>query len=144
MHVIGDDLESCITRYDAEMAGKQAKILSERQVEDLLFFAKTTRNPDRNRVIVLLSTKAGLRAAEIANLTWEMIVEPTGKVSSRIELRDHAAKMGSGRTVPINAMLYEALVSWRTKSKGVGLVITSERGGRMTPLSVVIWFAVTA
>jgi integrase len=53
-----------------EMSGKQAKILSEQQVEDLLFFAKTTRNPDRNRVIVLLSTKAGLRAAEIANLTW--------------------------------------------------------------------------
>src|SRR6202021_2314265 len=45
-----------------------------------------------------------------------------------------------GRTVPINAMLYEALVSWRTKSKGVGPVIPSERGGRMTPLSVVIWF----
>jgi hypothetical protein len=59
-----------------EMAGKQAKILSEQQVEDLLFFAKTTRNPDRNRVIVLLSTTAGLRTAEIANLNWEMVVEP--------------------------------------------------------------------
>jgi hypothetical protein len=32
------------------MAGKQAKVLSEQEVEDLLFFAKTTRNPDRNRV----------------------------------------------------------------------------------------------
>src|ERR1700722_4298809 len=122
------------------MPGKQAKILPDPAIEELLFFAETTRHPAQNSVIVLLSTKAGLRAAEIANLTWEMIVEPTGKVSSRIELRDHAAKMGSGRTVPINAMLYEALVSWRTKSKGVGPVITSERGGRMTPLSVVIWF----
>jgi integrase len=89
------------------MAGKQAKILSEQRVEDLLFFAKTTRNPDRNRVIVLLSTKAGLRAAEIANLTWEMVVEPTRNVSSHIELRDHAAKMGSGRTVPVSALLHE-------------------------------------
>jgi hypothetical protein len=41
------------------MAGKQAKVLSEQEVEDLLFFAKTTRNPDRNRVIILLSVKAG-------------------------------------------------------------------------------------
>ena len=123
------------------MAGKQAKILSEQQVEDLLFFAKTTRNPDRNRVIVLLSTKAGLRAAEIANLTWEMVVEPTGNVSSHIELRDHAAKMGSGRTVPINALLHEALVAWRTKNRGHGPVVTSERGGKMTALSIVIWFA---
>jgi integrase len=124
-----------------EMSGKQAKILSEEQVEDLLFFAKTTRHPDRNRVIVLLSTKAGLRAAEIANLTWEMVVEPTGSVSPRIELRDHAAKMGGGRTVPINALLLDALVDWRTRSRGSGPIITSERGGKMTPLSIVIWFA---
>jgi hypothetical protein len=27
------------------MSGKQAKILSEQQIEDLLFFANTTRNP---------------------------------------------------------------------------------------------------
>src|ERR1700685_4365478 len=123
------------------MSGKQAKILSEQQVEDLLFFAKTTSNPDRNRVIVLLSVKAGFRAAEIANLTWEMIVEPTGNVSSHIELRDHAAKMGSGRTVPINALLFEALVAWRTKNRDRGPVVTSERGGKMTPLSITIWFA---
>ena len=123
------------------MAGKQAKILSEQQVEDLLFFAKTTRNPDRNRVIVLLSTKAGLRAAEIANLNWEMVVEPTGNVSPHIERRDHAAKMGSGRTFPINALLHEALVAWRTKNRGHGPVVTSERGGKMTALSIVIWFA---
>jgi integrase len=123
------------------MPGKQAKILSEQQVEDLLFFAKATRNPDRNRVIVLLSVKAGLRAAEIANLTWEMLVEPTGNVSSHIELRDHAAKKRSGRTVPMNALLQEALVVWRAKSSGEGPVIASERGGQMMPLSIVIWFA---
>jgi integrase len=123
------------------MAGKQAKILSEQQIEDLLFFVNTTRNPDRNRVIVLLSVKAGLRAAEIANLTWAMIVKPTGDVGSHIELRDHAAKMGSGRTVPINALLREALVALRTENLGDGPVIASERGGKMTALSIVIWFA---
>jgi hypothetical protein len=51
------------------MPGKQAKILSHQHVEDLLLFADTTRHPQRNRVIILLSLKAGLRAAEIANLT---------------------------------------------------------------------------
>jgi integrase len=111
---------------------------SEQQVEDLLFFARTTRDPDRNRVIVLLSTKAGFRAAEIANLSWEMVVEPTGNVSSHIELRDHAAKMGSGQTVPINALLHEGFVAWH---RGHGPVVTSERGGKMTALSIVIWFA---
>ncbi|WP_175421763.1 MULTISPECIES: hypothetical protein [Bradyrhizobium] len=57
------------------MAGKQAKILSDQAARDLLFFAGTTRHPDRNRVIVLLSLKAGLRAAEIAKLTWDMNTE---------------------------------------------------------------------
>jgi integrase len=56
------------------MAGKQAKILSEQQVNDLLVFASTTRNSHRNKLILLLSLKAGLRAGEIAKLTWDMVV----------------------------------------------------------------------
>jgi hypothetical protein len=55
------------------MAGKQAKVLSKDDVNDLLAFARCTRNPVRNEVIVLLSAKAGLRAGEIANLTWDMV-----------------------------------------------------------------------
>jgi hypothetical protein len=54
------------------MIGKRAKILSQAHVEDLLFFAQHTRHPIRNQAIVLLSIKAGLRAAEIANLTWDI------------------------------------------------------------------------
>ena len=50
------------------MPGKQAKILAADQIDDLLLFAETTRYPLRDRVIVLLSVKAGLRAAEIDNL----------------------------------------------------------------------------
>lgn len=56
------------------MLGRQAKVLSELQVTALLAYAERTRNPIRNRVIVLLSVKAGLRASEIAKLTWEMIL----------------------------------------------------------------------
>ena len=48
------------------VAGKQAKILSVGDVNDLLVFASCTRHPLRNRVIVLLAAKAGLRAGEIA------------------------------------------------------------------------------
>ena len=46
----------------------------------LLVFANQTRNPIRNQALVLLSVKAGLRAGEIAKLTWPMLVEPTGEV----------------------------------------------------------------
>ena len=71
-----------------QMPGRQAKTLSSADVNDLLIFASCTRNPLRNRVIVLLSAKAGLRAGEIANLTWDMVVGPTGQISGIIELRD--------------------------------------------------------
>src|SRR5207244_7990668 len=54
------------------MPGKQAKILSTDHIDDLLFFAEKSRSPLRNRLIVLLSTKAGLRAGEIAKLIWDM------------------------------------------------------------------------
>jgi integrase len=53
------------------MAGKQAKTLSTDHIDDLLFFAERSRHPFRNRLIVLLSVKAGLRAAEIAKLSWD-------------------------------------------------------------------------
>ena len=67
------------------MPGKQAKILSGRDVNDLLVFASCTRHPLRNRVIVLLGAKAGLRAGEIAKLTWDMVLDPTGDIGSVID-----------------------------------------------------------
>ena len=70
------------------MAGKQAKVLSDTDVSDLLAFARRSRNPTRNEVIVLLSAKAGLRAGEIANLTWDMVTDPSGEIGPAIELRD--------------------------------------------------------
>ena len=83
------------------MLGKQAKVLALLDVADLLAFADCSRQPLRNRVMVLLSTKAGLRAGEIANLTWDMVLDASGQISKAIELRDHAAKKGSGRLIPM-------------------------------------------
>jgi integrase len=124
------------------MAGKQAKILSADHIDDLLFFADRSRHPVRNRVIVLLSVKAGLRAAEIANLSWPMVLSPAGEINTIIELRDQIAKMGSGRIVPMHTDLRDALAALR---KQVGsddsTIVRSERGGPMTPLSIVIWFS---
>src|SRR5580704_3175746 len=122
------------------MAGKQAKVLSDTDVSDLLAFARRTRNPVRNEVIVLLSAKAGLRAGEIAKLTWDMVLDPRGLVGFTLELHDNAAKNGSGRIVPVHADLRRALIAWREVSNEPGAIIRSERGGPMTALSIVVWF----
>ena len=124
------------------MAGKQAKILSDTDVQDLLFYASTSRYPQRNIVIVLLSIKAGLRAGEIAKLTWDLVLDSRGEVGTVIELRDHAAKKQSGRLIPIHLGLRRALMEWRSMTGSTGPVIRSERsGGAMRPISVVMWFA---
>jgi len=91
-------------------------------------------------VIVLLAAKAGLRAGEIANLTWDMVLDPAGDIGPVIELRDAAAKNGSGRLIPVHPDLRQALTAYRSLSTGIGPVIRSERRGAMTPLSIVVWF----
>jgi integrase len=123
------------------MRGKQAKILSADNLEDLLVFAETSRHPLRNKVMVLLSAKAGLRAGEIARLTWAMITDPTGDIGTVLELPDRAAKKGSGRIIPLHEELRTALAAWRSATQSAGPLIVSERGGPMTPQSIVVWFA---
>jgi integrase/recombinase XerD len=122
------------------MAGKQAKILSAHALDQLLAYAAQTRKPLRNAVIVLLSAKAGLRAGEIAKLSWAMVLDASGRVGDVIELQDKAAKKGSGRSIPIHASLRTALEALAGQSKDEGFVIKSARGGAMNAMSIVVWF----
>lgn len=120
---------------------RQAKILTKEQADLLLIYAGSTRHPQRDRLIVLLSVKAGLRAGEIAGLTWDMVLGADAELSACIELRDHAAKKRSGRRIPLHPELREALLTWRMMTLPVGPIITSERGGPMRASSIVLWFA---
>jgi integrase/recombinase XerD len=122
------------------MAGKRAKILSTADVGDMLVFASCTRHALRNTVMVLLSAKAGLRAGEIANLTWDMVLDPNGQINGLIELADTAAKKCSGRSIPVHPDLVAALAAWRPVAPPSEYVIASERGGRMRAVSIVVWF----
>src|SRR3954453_22221043 len=91
------------------MAGKQAKVLHEHALEALLNFVSVRRHASRNRVIVLLSIKAGLRAGEIAQLTWPMVLRGDGQISTSIELRNAIAKKASARRLPLHPELRAAL-----------------------------------
>jgi integrase len=91
-----------INVVDRAMAGKQAKILSDDHVRDLSY-ASCTRHPCRNEVLVLLLTKAGLRAGEIANLTWDMVADPIGQIGDGIALwivRRSAVAADSSHCIP--------------------------------------------
>ena len=55
--------------------GKQAKVLNRAQTDAVLAYLEKTRHPARNRLIFLLSIRAGLLAKEIAALTWSMVMD---------------------------------------------------------------------
>jgi len=109
------------------MAGKQAKVLSRQQVAAALRHVRRSRYPQRDRVMILLSVKAGLRAGEIAKLTWPMLLDPDGRIANHIELYDRAAKKRSGRTIPLHPELCRALLRLRRQTGSCGAVIKSAR-----------------
>jgi|SRR5579863_4703252 len=70
------------------MASKQAKVLTRQQVRAALQRARSGRYPQRDRVMILPSVKAGLRAGEIAKLTWSMLLDADRRIADCIELHD--------------------------------------------------------
>jgi len=122
--------------------GKQAKTLSKSQVARLIAHVRTTRYPQRNVVIVLLSMKAGLRAKEIASLTWDMVTDAEGGLSSALRLPNSASKGDAGgRVIPLNAELRIALVALYSAGPTSPFVVESERGANVSPVVVGNMFA---
>ena len=122
--------------------GKQAKTLNKGQVEAVLGYLATTRWPTRNRVIFLLSTKAGLRAKEIASLTWRMVTDARGQIGQSIVLENAASKGQSGRVIPMNDELRTALAAYAktTFIASSSFLIESERSNRMSAQAIVNLF----
>ena len=126
--------------------GKQAKILTTKQEAAVLRHLETTRYPERNRAIFMLSVKAGMRAKEIASLTWSMVTDANGEVADELALTNAASKgKGGGRTIPINEKLKAALIALYNSNQGKPAphkpVICSERGhGKMSAASVTVYF----
>jgi integrase len=122
--------------------GKQAKTLSKGQVEAVLGYLAKTRNPARNRLIFLLSAKAGLRAKEIARLTWWMTNDPQGEIGRTICLQDSASKGKSGRMIPLNDEVRDALIEYRKEMLHFAgpFVISTERALSTSPQAIVNMF----
>ena len=78
------------------MQGKQAKIVSPTQERAILGYLETTRYPARDRVMFLLSLKAGLRAKAMASLTWAMVTDAQGQVADVMHVPNRASKGKTG------------------------------------------------
>ena len=127
------------------MVGKQAKVFSPRELRRLMATAGAGRFRDRDRLMVLLAARVGLRACEIANLTWGMVLDASGRVAPLIEVRGSIAKRGTGRRVPMHKEVRRALRSWQRQQPPDrivphAVVLPSLRGGALRPNSIVNWF----
>ena len=123
---------------------KQAKILTTKQQELTLGYLERTRYPLRNKIIFMLSYKAGLRAKEIANLIWLMVCDSEGQLSHEINLINKGKQ--SGRTIPIHKDLAVLLAKLLTKQQKNGhfvltnRIITTERDNKTSPQAIVNFF----
>ena len=127
------------------MQGKQAKIVSPTQERAILGYLATTRYPARDRVMFLLSMKAGLRAKGMASLTWAMVTDASGQVAEVLQVPNRASKgKTGGRTMPLHPDLQAALVTRRPRART--WPPPSDRSsspsgvGGLSPATVRLWF----
>ena len=129
--------------------GKQSKVLTNTQVEVLTDYLLTSRHGKRDKLIFLLSVKAGLRAKEIAHLTWSMVLNSNNEVNDAIHLTDKASKGTSGRIIPMNTQLKEHIQMYFNEVKDKlwsarlqdHFVISTERSSKTTPQAIVNMFS---
>lgn len=125
------------------MLNRQAKVLRSGQIRAVLDHISRTRHPLRNRVIFLLSLRAGLRAKEIAAIEWRMVTDAEGRIADTIRLTNNAAKGRSGGVVPMNAELRHALDALRQISPlpvGATRIIRTERSSSTNAQVVINMF----
>jgi integrase len=101
----------------------------------------------RNTAMILISCGAGLRAKEMASLTWAMVLNDHGTVGSILTLPNHAAKKGSGGSIPLAKNVAAALEALRQDTAAkktvcpTDPVFVSQKGGKaITRQSVVDLF----
>src|SRR4051812_1635630 len=107
------------------MSGRQAKTITAPVLRRMFAYARHSATPARDHVIILLSVRAGLRACEIAQLDWSMVLDARGRVADSIAVHDAIAKKRSGRRIPMHDDLHEALKALRRQTDAVGSVVRS-------------------
>jgi integrase len=127
--------------------GKQAKILTDAQQQAVLAYLRGRRNGERDTIMFLLSVDAGLRAKEIASVTWEMITDAEGNLTDEIRLENKATKGESGGVVYMSKRLDEELAQfavWQQEFQRrgtTGTIIKAEKSGKQMSAQVVVnWF----
>lgn len=127
---------------------RQAKTLSRQQIEAVSSYLLNRRHGLRDQTIFNLSIRSGLRAKEIASLTWAMVTTSDGKIGDAIHLTNVASKGKSGRIIPMNNTVKDNLGRLLLEQQKVrhfditsAYVITTERAKQTSAQSIVNMFS---
>ena len=123
--------------------GRQSKVLSKKQIAAVSGYLKDKRNGLRNQTIFLLSVKAGLRAKEIADLEWGMVLTSDGVVGKEINLTNGASKgSNGGRVIPLHPDIRINLTEMLQRADGGDRdrVISSERRQAVSSQTIINMF----
>ena len=87
-------------RHTAE---KRARILTKAEFKHALRVASATREPERNQLLLCLSHALGLRVTEMARITVDDVLLPSGRIRTELACRAEITKGGRPRTVPLSS-----------------------------------------
>ncbi len=115
---------------------KQAKVLNQNELKRLLRVTSTTKHAHRNRIVVLLSYLAGLRACEIASLRVSDVMSFQNDIweaKSEVVLRSWQTKGSKAQTVILNSQLRAELEQYVRQycppnTKNEDILLQSQKG----------------
>jgi integrase len=120
---------------------RRAKFLEKKDAVKVLQYIRTNSHKvERDEVAFLLTTKAGLRASEVAQLTWDHVTDAQGKIANAITITANISKSNRLRVVPMNTELREALLRLQKVSGGTPRVIMFRGSSRNPSHALVMWF----
>jgi len=98
---------------------KQAKVLTQAEIKRLLRVVSTTKHAARNRLVVMLSYMAGLRACEIASLRVGDVInelqDGTWEVKTEAVLKSNQTKGKKAQTVVLSSQLRKEIADYYEK-----------------------------
>jgi integrase/recombinase XerD len=92
-----------------ETMTKQAKVLSNAEVRKVLDYVATRKHSLRNRALVMMMFKTGMRVSEVASLRIRDVMDTESNIKNEIRLLAENTKTNEARTVFVNEKLRREL-----------------------------------
>ena len=111
----------------------QAKVISEQELKRALGMVTGRKHAARDRLALLLTHWAGMRVCEVAALTRDKVLGPTGEILEEWRLDRDQTKGSAGRVVYANSKLRKEVASYLKANPAPSSaypVLVSQKGQR--------------